>query len=217
MKKIILALSLLFCLSATVPVFSGEYVDYGYISDDSFTMNFWVDLPEVSSSASTTYNYLKVINVSSDVQVLIDVYVPYEGYTGDYEYSFSFVNSTTGALVAFAGFLDPGSHMVTLNFDANNLFYTWLAGRSRGYYYPAQFYIDGSLGSFYYANGSFSAIQGNILVSSDNVIPGTFYYSPDLLTSDQIRQAYDFGTPGTINYQVNLLFWEVIKHFQDFF
>lgn len=193
MKKIILIIFLFFSSN----VFASDYI----ASDNSFTFSFWFDPID---NGVYTYQTSFVTIGSPGTKGLIVIERDVSGRPD----CFSFAFYASAAQAAYNFCFEPGrQYMMTISVGL------YIDGNKN-----VILYIDAVKQTpvFFRGSGSVTYIEGNVILS-DKINPDSFIYSPDVLTSEQIKNLYDFGEPGTINYQVNLLFWEVIRHFRSFF
>lgn len=204
MKKIIVILFLFLSLNVA---YASEYIE----PDDSFSMNFWVDFEDVNSYI----NWQPLLIMDDLANVIGSVVLERGSVTGGVGTWGLGMRFDSGGYVSWSGNLTPGLHLLSLNYGS---------GVNAGDPYMSSayvaLYVDGVRKNYSLGGGpgvmTLTPIGG--YVSFDNgVIPGSFTYSPNVLTSEQIQSLLNFGEPGTIKYQINLLFWEVIKHFRSFF
>lgn len=211
MKKIIVILFLF--LSLTV-AYGSEYIP----SDDCFSVSLWFksDNDLYPPGYNGDREILALVDNASNPLTSVRL-TRGEIFTDNY-YGFG-VKTGANYYESFTGSVAPGSHLLVLNYCSsspyNVIYNNWRLNDFYNLY--SALYIDGvALSPFSKAGILPDFVSGNVILS-DLVIPGSFTYSPNVLTSEQIQSLFNFGEPGTIKYQVNLLFWEVIKHFRSFF
>lgn len=174
-------------------------------SDDCFSLSMWLDIQTYNSLVNK--NVFKVENVLGGygAQFCCDASQPISFY----------ISSS----IAWEQFISPnlssGNHLLTVSYCSSSP-YQQVGGLSDPSVY-SKVYFDGVLAPLNWTAGILPSNVSGVVTLGSMVVPDSFVYSPDVLTTSQIQQLKDFGVPGTIKYQVNILFWEVIKHFRFFF
>lgn len=169
-----------------------------YISSDScFTFSFWIDSTNDYYSVDTLGDVELLSLIGGDGISASLSFVRGEFYYENY-YSFS-IGGVTGSEMFYA-WVTPGKHMFTVSYCNQN----------------AVLYIDGVQVPMAAKQGTMPVSVSGYVTLSDLVVDGTFVYSSDVLSSSEVQKLYDFGTPGTIKYYINMLFWTVLQHFYTY-
>lgn len=189
MKKIIVILFLFLSLNVA---YGSDYIP----ADTKFTLNLWFNS---DYTYPESYYWKSIVTIDGPNSIHNDLFVVERDRSSRDCYDFK-VNSWSSVRF-FKVCIPDGVHMLTVSYGLG----------------LDALYIDGvAQFSYYSVGGSSQIIEGNVVLSND-VIPGSFTYIPDVVSSSQVKSLLNFGEPGTIKYQINLLFWEVIKHFRSFF
>lgn len=173
-------------------------------NDSSFSFNFWFnsnnDLYTPAWNAPKELLFINRKDGNDNIFTLTRFENTYNNY---YFIRLWGSENTVQGLVDWDAVMLPGEHMFTFNYDSINR--KW------------ELYIDGSKKTIIWAIGTMPADIGGTLTLGPEVIPGSFLYHDSVLTMNQISTLKNLGQPGTNAFNVNKLFWEVLKYFQNFF
>lgn len=187
-------------------------------TDDCFALSFWYNANFDNMRADYSIYNEKLFTIKNESGV--DVVTWVAEYETEQNLIYTFKSSTNNSLSFWGGKTSKDKHLVNINYCSTSKFHLPYAWDGRIYYADSSIdlYIDGVHQNIIWPpQGVLPSFVSGTVEFNDKILQDTFFYNKNPLSQSEVSSLYNFGQPGTIKYQVNVLYWEVIKHFRSFF